>query len=139
MANSDLTRLTAEIVTAYVGSHQLRQEEVPALIAAVHGSLAGIGQAEVAAETQRGEPAVPIKKSVTPDYIICLEDGRRLKMLKRYLRTTHDMTPDQYRAKWGLAADYPMVAPNYAAARSEMAKTIGLGSKGRGRQKKARQ
>ncbi len=138
MANSDLTKLTADIVTAYVGSHQLRQEEVPALIASVHGSLAAIGQSEVAAETARAEPAVPVKKSVTADYIVCLEDGRKLKMLKRYLRTAYNMTPDEYRAKWSLPADYPMVAPNYAAARSEMAKMIGLGSKGRARPKKTR-
>ncbi len=139
MTNSDLKRLTAEIVTSYVGSHQLRSEDVPALIASVHGALAGLGQADVTTETPRAEPAVSIKKSVTPEYIVCLEDGRKLKMLKRYLRTNYDMTPDQYRAKWGLPADYPMVAPAYAEARSTMAKQFGLGRGGRGRPAKSTQ
>lgn len=133
-----MTKLVADVVTSYVGSHQLRPDEIPALIRSVADALAGLGQPAAAVPSSaRPEPAVSVKKSVTPDYIVCLEDGRKLKMLKRYLRTTYNMTPDDYRAKWGLPADYPMVAPNYAAARSEMAKTIGLGTKGRGRPRKA--
>jgi predicted transcriptional regulator len=128
-----MTKLVAEIVTSYVANHQFRADEIPALIRSVADALAGVSQPTAAALPSKAEPAVPVKKSVAPDYIVCLEDGRRLKMLKRYLRTTYNMTPDDYRAKWGLPTDYPMVAPNYAAARSEMAKTIGLGTKGRGR------
>lgn len=133
----NFTSLTAAIVTAYAGTHQLKAEDLPTLIRSVHDTLKGLGNgAAPAPEETRLAPAVPIKRSVTPDYIICLEDGRKLKMMKRYLRTTYNMTPEDYRAKWGLPADYPMVAPNYAAKRSEFARTIGLGTKGRGAGKK---
>ena len=134
---TETTKLTADIVTAYVASHQLAPAEIPALITKVHEALAALsGQPTTAAQPPTLAPAVPVKKSVTPEYIICLEDGRKLKMLKRYLRTTYNMTPDDYRAKWGLPADYPMVAPNYAQMRADMARTIGLGKAGRGRPRK---
>ena len=123
----DILKLATEIVAAYVSNNPIPVSELPAMIKAVHGtlgSLVGGSQGEVQT-TQK--PAVPIKRSVTPDYIVCLEDGKKLKMLKRYLRSNYNMTPEEYRAKWGLPADYPMVAPNYAAKRSEFAKKIGLG------------
>ena len=125
--SDDILRLVTEIVAAYVSNNPLPVAEVPAIIKSVHttlGSLGGASQGEV--QTAQ-KPAVPIKRSVTPDYIICLEDGKKLKMLKRYLRSTYSMTPDEYRKRWGLPADYPMVAPSYAARRSEFAKRIGLG------------
>ncbi|KPF85250.1 transcriptional regulator [alpha proteobacterium AAP38] len=123
----DLLRMTAEIVSAYVGQNTLPTQQLPEVINAVYVTLTGLQgvPAEVPQEPMR--PAVPIKKSVTPEYIVCLEDGKKLKMLKRHLRSTYDMTPEEYRAKWGLPPDYPMVAPNYAAQRSEFAKKIGLG------------
>jgi predicted transcriptional regulator len=125
---NDLLDLTADIVSAYVGNNPLPQSTLPDLIGQVHQSLKALangGKAEPAAELI---PAVPIKKSVTPDYIISLEDGRKFKSMKRYLGLK-GMTPAEYRQKWGLPRDYPMVAPNYAAARSELAKTMGLGRK----------
>ncbi len=123
----DLLRMTAEIVSAYVGQNTLPTQQLPEVINSVYVTLTGLQgvPAEVPQEPMR--PAVPIKKSVTPEYIVCLEDGKKLKMLKRHLRSTYDMTPEEYRAKWGLPPDYPMVAPNYAAQRSEFAKKIGLG------------
>jgi len=129
MPRDEMLKLAVNIVTAYVGNNPLPAGQIPELIHTVYGSLNGLGQtqADVKAETQK--PAVPVRKSVFPDYIICLEDGKKLKMLKRHLRTNYNMTPDEYRAKWGLSADYPMVAPNYAAQRSEFAKKIGLGRK----------
>ena len=123
----DLVTMTGQIVASYVRANQVAIADLPNLIRSVHSSLAGTNQP--VPEPVELRPAVPIKKSVTPDYIVCLEDGKKLKMLKRYLRTTYDMTPEEYRAKWGLPADYPMVAPNYAARRSEFAKQIGLGRK----------
>jgi len=117
--------LVSKIVSAYVSNNSLPSGELPDLIKTIHEALQKPDQA--AASTP--EPAVPIKKSITPDYVICLEDGMKLKMLKRHLRTSFDMTPDEYRQKWGLASDYPMVAPKYAARRSELAKIIGLGRK----------
>jgi predicted transcriptional regulator len=126
-ADIDFLALTAQIVSAHVGHNSLPTEALPSLIKLVHAALANIGAAP--AETLRSEPAVPIKKSVFPDYIVCLEDGEKLKMLKRHLLTAYGMTPDQYRAKWGLPSNYPMVAPNYAEQRSVLAKTIGLGRK----------
>ncbi|WP_279483575.1 MucR family transcriptional regulator [Aureimonas sp. SK2] len=122
---------TAEIVAAYFSNNHVRQEEVPQVIAAVYAAVSGLAQpaAIAAPEPEPLQPAVPIKKSVTPDYIVCLEDGKQFKSLKRHLATHYDMTPDQYRAKWGLPKDYPMVAASYAARRSELAKTIGLGRK----------
>ncbi len=124
-----LTRVT-EIVTAYLSKNTLPPDEVPALIRSVHATLGGIAGAEPVARENR-EPAVSVKKSVKPDYIVCLEDGKKLKMLKRYLRARYNMSPDEYRAKWGLPADYPMTAPNYAAKRSEFAKKFGLGKPGK--------
>ena len=127
LKSDDILRLATEIVAAYVSNNPIPVSEVPAMIKSVHGtlgSLVGVSQNEVQT-AQR--PAIPIKRSITPDYIVCLEDGKKLKMLKRYLRSNFNMTPEEYRAKWGLPADYPMVAPNYAAQRSEFAKKIGLG------------
>ncbi len=117
--------LVSKIVSAYVSQNSVPPGELPHLIRTVHEALLGPGQAA----SSRPEPAVPIKKSVTPDFVICLEDGKKLKMLKRHLRTSYDMSPDEYRQRWGLPADYPMVAPKYAAVRSELAKKIGLGRK----------
>jgi predicted transcriptional regulator len=121
--------LAAEIVAAYVSANSVSAAQLPEVIRSVVDALASLdGQAE-ASKPEALKPSVSIRKSITPDYLICLEDGRKLKMLKRYLRTTHDMSPQEYREKWGLPADYPMVAPNYAARRSEFAKQIGLGRK----------
>ena len=125
--NEQLLELTTEIVSAYVSHNQLPLTEVPAMLRNVHSALSGLTGGTVAEVNTNTKPAVSIKKSVTDDYIICLEDGKRLKMLKRYLRSHYDMTPDQYRTKWGLGSDYPMVAPNYAKQRSDFAKSIGLG------------
>jgi len=123
-----LTGLTAKVVAAYVGQNTLSFDQIPGVIATVYGSFANLGKSpEPVAEIKA--PAVAIKKSVTPDYIVCLEDGKKLKMLKRHLRSTYGMSTDEYRAKWGLPADYPMVAPNYAKSRSEMAVRLGLGRK----------
>ena len=124
---TDFLALTAQIVSAHVGHNSITTEALPALIKSVHAALTNMGSAP--AEAPRAEPAVPIKKSVFPDYIVCLEDGKKLKMLKRHLQTAYGMTPDQYRAKWGLPANYPLVAPNYAEHRSTLAKSIGLGRK----------
>ncbi|WP_029002669.1 MucR family transcriptional regulator [Azorhizobium doebereinerae] len=120
--------LVADIVTAYVGNNTVAVSDLASLIQSVHTTLGKLGTpAEEPVEELK--PAVAIKKSVTPDFIICLEDGRKFKSLKRHLRTAYNMTPDAYREKWGLPRDYPMVAPNYAAARSELARTMGLGRK----------
>ncbi|MCC6919738.1 MAG: MucR family transcriptional regulator [Alphaproteobacteria bacterium] len=139
---SDLLEYATGIVAAYVGRNQIPQTDLPALIKSVFDALSGVSVPVTETPVATAlKPFVPVKKSVTDDYIICLEDGAKLKMLKRYLRTHYDMSPEDYRAKWGLASDYPMVAPNYAQARSEMAKRIGLGRisppAGRGRKKKA--
>jgi len=125
--------LTADIVAAYVGRHEVAPNDIPALIHQVHAALVRVGgeALEVAAEAPK--PAVSPKRSVTPEYIVCLEDGKKFKSLKRHLRTQYKMTPEQYREKWGLPPDYPMVAPNYAAARSHLAKQMGLGQQRRGR------
>ena len=119
--------LTAQIVSAHASNNELELGALPVVIRAVYDTLSRIGDAS-AAPVERAAPAVPIRKSVFPDYIICLEDGKRLKMLKRHLATSYNLTPDQYREKWGLDASYPMVAPNYAERRSELAKQIGLGT-----------
>ena len=126
---AELTALTAEIVGAYVGHHSVATTDLPDLIAAVGKGLAELGQAPAEPEPEKPVPAVPIRKSVTPDHLICLEDGKKLKMLKRHLKTRYDMTPDEYRKRWGLKEDYPMVAPAYAETRSALAKKIGLGRK----------
>ncbi|MFD2264093.1 MucR family transcriptional regulator [Lacibacterium aquatile] len=128
---SDLSAMTTQIVAAYLSKNSLPLSELPSLIQQVHSALTGVGTAPVAVAVERPEPAVPVKKSVTPDYIVCLEDGKKLKMLKRHLKTAFNMTPEQYRERWGLPADYPMVAPNYADQRSKLAKQIGLGTKPR--------
>ncbi len=129
-SRDELLRMTTQVVSAYVGNNAVNENQIPDVIQSVYGSLEGLTNGGDSAPTSQ-KPAVPIKKSVTPDHIICLEDGKKLKMLKRYLRTTHGMTPDEYRAKWGLQADYPMVAPNYAKQRSAFAKQIGLGKRKR--------
>lgn len=122
-----LLRMTADIVSAYVSKNVLAAQQIPDVINTVYSSLNGLNTQPREAPTEPLKPAVSIRKSVTPEYIICLEDGKKLKMLKRHLRSTYNMSPDEYRARWGLPADYPMVAPNYAAQRSEFAKRIGLG------------
>lgn len=127
-----LLRLTADIVAAYVSKNVTAPPQIPDLINTVFTSLIGLNSAPAEPQAEPLKPAVPVRKSVTPEYIICLEDGKKLKMLKRHLRSTYNMSPDEYRARWGLPADYPMVAPNYAAQRSEFAKRIGLG-RGAGR------
>ena len=119
--------LTSEIVCAFVSNNALPLTDLPALIKSVYGALVATSAAPAAVE--RLVPAISIKRSVTPDFIVCLEDGKKLKTLKRHLNSTYGMTPDEYRAKWGLPSDYPMVAPNYAAQRSSLAKSIGLGRK----------
>jgi predicted transcriptional regulator len=119
--------LAADIVSAYVSNNSLPTSELPALLNAVHTALAATAKGQIQEPTPALVPAVPIKKSITPDHIVCLDDGKKFKSLKRHLRTTYDLTPEQYRAKWDLPRDYPMVAPNYAKARSELAKTMGLG------------
>lgn len=125
--------LAAEIVSAFVANNSVPTAELPALIGNVHDTLnrIGNGSTQKVVEEAKQAPAVPVKKSVQPDFIICLDDGKKFKSLKRHLRTVYNLTPDQYRAKWGLPADYPMVAPNYAAARSQLAKQMGLGARRR--------
>ncbi|MES0196977.1 MucR family transcriptional regulator [Mesorhizobium sp. M0011] len=124
-----LIELTVDVVSAYVSNNPVPVSDLPALIGQVHAALKGTAGSVSAEEPEALRPAVPVKKSVTPDYIICLEDGKKFKSLKRHLSTDFGLTTDEYRAKWGLSADYPMVAPNYAATRSAMAKTMGLGRK----------
>ena len=128
-SDTDMLKLTATIVATHVGKYQVAPDALPTLIQSVYGSLATAGAAEPTPAPL--VPAVPIRKSVFPDHIICLEDGRKLKMLKRHLQGSYGMTPDQYRQKWGLPADYPMVAPDYAIHRSNLAKQIGLGRRPR--------
>ena len=128
---SNLVSLASDIVSAFVANNSLARTELASLIASVHGALSGLGR-PAAPDPERSAPPVPIKKSVTPDYLISLEDGKQYKSLKRHLRV-RGLTPEQYREKWGLAADYPMVAPNYAKARSDLAKEMGLGQQRRKR------
>lgn len=128
---TEVIGMTAEIVSAYVGNNTVSAADLPGLIQSVHKALTGIsGEPEVVEATPR-EPAVPVRRSITPDYLVCLEDGRKFKSLKRHLRTKYNMSPEEYRTKWGLPKDYPMVAPNYAKARSDLAKQMGLGQGGR--------
>ena len=124
---------TASIVAAYVSHNAIAADQLPSLIARVHAALSNVsgGQVALAGAGEAPRPAVPVKRSVTPDYIICLEDGKRFKSLKRHLRTQYKMSPEQYRERWGLGADYPMVAPNYAKTRSQLAKKMGLGQQRR--------
>ena len=128
---AEILALTAEIVSAHVGANAIGPEALPDLIRDVYRAMSNLGAA-APAPTERPQPAVPIKKSVFPDYIVCLEDGKKLKMLKRHLMSAYNMTPDQYRDRWQLGPDYPMVAPNYAQHRSTLAKKIGLGTTARG-------
>ena len=123
-----LITLTADIVSAHVSNNSVAVSDLPLLISNVHNALSGLGDRKEE-PAPRPEPKVSIRSSIKPDYIVCLEDGKKLKMLKRYLKTNYDMTPDEYRARWGLPVDYPMVAPNYAEKRRELAKQIGLGRK----------
>ena len=134
IGQNDLLALTSDIVSSHVANNSVAVNDVPALIQNVYATLAGLASGARPAEA-RPEPAVPIRSSVKPDYIVCLEDGKKLKMLKRHLMVSFGMTPDQYRAKWGLPADYPMVAPNYAEARRVLAKQIGLGTSKTSRRK----
>ncbi len=131
---TELLEITTKIVAAHVANNAITATDIPGLIATVHETLATLGTEKAAAKP---EPAVSIKQSVKPEYIVCLDDGKKLKMLKRHLRTAYNMSPDEYRKKWGLPSDYPMVAPKYAAVRSELAKKIGLGRKA-GRRAKAK-
>ncbi len=133
---TELVDMTAEIVSAYVGNNIVGAADLPNLIQDVYTALQGATRAEPEEPAEPLKPAVNPKRSVFPDYIICLEDGKRFKSLKRHLRTHYDLSPDEYRMKWGLSKDYPMVAPNYAEARSKLAKEMGLGQKGRARKKK---
>jgi predicted transcriptional regulator len=137
--NETLITLTSDIVAAHVSNNSVSADELSTLITSVYGALSGLGAPAPTAEAPP-EPAVSVRSSVKPDYIVCLEDGKKLKMLKRHLMTHYNLTPEQYRARWGLPADYPMVAPNYAEKRRELAKKIGLGRKPgarRGRKPKA--
>jgi predicted transcriptional regulator len=128
---ADVIEMTADIVSAYVGANTVSAADLPSLIQSVHRALAGMSGESQVAEAAPQEPAVSLKRSITPEFLICLEDGRKFKSLKRHLRTKYNMSPEDYRAKWGLAKDYPMVAPNYAKARSDLAKQMGLGQGGR--------
>lgn len=127
--DSDLVELSTEIVSAYVSHNAVSPGDLPRLIAEVHGALRGLRDDDVPAQVEELKPAVPVRKSITADYIICLEDGKKFKSLKRHLRTHYNLSPEEYREKWGLPADYPMVAPSYSATRSKLAKDNGLGRK----------
>ena len=131
--NANLLSQTVEIVSSYVSNNTLPVSDLPRLIEHTYAALEAQGSGAEFADPERPKPAVPIKKSVQPDYIVCLEDGKQLKMLKRHLKTAYNMTPDEYRERWSLPSDYPMVAPNYARRRSQLAKQIGLGTGGRPR------
>ncbi|MFM9846545.1 MAG: MucR family transcriptional regulator [Hyphomicrobiaceae bacterium] len=126
---SELVELTAGIVSAYVGKNNVTVADLPSLIQEVHDALSRVATQGGVPDREESKPAVAVKKSVTPDYIVCLEDGKKFKSLKRHLRTHYKLSPDEYRAKWNLPHDYPMVAPNYAAARSQLAKKMGLGTR----------
>lgn len=135
---SAIIEMTTDIVSAYVGNNTVAANDIPGLIQNVHKALSDVAAGTATVEVAPKEPAVSVRKSITPDYLICLEDGRKFKSLKRHLRTKYNMSPEEYRAKWGLAKDYPMVAPNYAKARSDLAKQMGLGQGGRQAAKKKR-
>lgn len=132
---NEILELTTEIVSAHVSHNSVAANDLPQVIQEVYKTLSSLGSGQTVQE--KPSPAVPVKKSVFPDYLICLEDGKKLKMLKRHLKTSYDMSPDEYRERWGLPADYPMVAPNYAKHRSTLAKKIGLGTKPRKGRKKS--
>ena len=131
--NGNFVGLTANIVSAYVSNNTVAQGDIPALINQVHSALLRVSNGEAQSPSEPLKPAVPVKRSINPDFIVCLEDGKKFKSLKRHLRTQYGMTPEQYREKWALPPDYPMVAPNYAAARSQLAKQMGLGQQRRRR------
>ncbi len=135
-SQADFLHLSSEIVAAFVSQNALAASDLPDLIRAVHHALNTLGEPQTAPVAERGRPAVPISRSVQQDYLVCLEDGKQLKMLKRYLRSRYGLSPDDYRRRWGLPPDYPMVAPGYAAKRSDFAKQIGLGKGVRSRPKK---
>ena len=134
-ASGNFIDLTAQIVSAYVSNNSVAASDIPGLIAQVHSALARVSDSASDSPNEPLKPAVSVKKSITPEYIVCLEDGKKFKSLKRHLRTQYNMTPEQYRDKWNLSPDYPMVAPNYAAARSQLAKQMGLGQQRRRRSK----
>ena len=134
-AGKNFIDLTANIVSAYLSNNPTPAAEIPGLISQIHAALVRVSSGRTEAPLEPAKPAVSIKKSISPDYIVCLEDGKRFKSLKRHLRTQYNMTPEQYRDKWGLPPDYPMVAPNYAVARSQLAKEMGLGQQRRRRSK----
>jgi predicted transcriptional regulator len=131
--SSHFIELTADIVSAYVSNNPVPAGDIPALINQVHSALMQVSTGRSDSPSEPLKPAIPVKRSINPDYIVCLEDGKKFKSLKRHLRTQYNMTPEQYREKWSLAPDYPMVAPNYAAARSQLAKQMGLGQQRRRR------
>jgi predicted transcriptional regulator len=133
MSGGTFIKLTAEIVSAYVSNNSVPSVDLPALIGQVHSALSRVSNGQSETSLEPPKPAVAVKKSITPDHIVCLEDGTKFKSLKRHLRTQYGMTPEQYREKWALPPDYPMVAPNYAAARSHLAKQMGLGQQRRRR------
>jgi len=135
---SEIIEMTADIVSAYVGNNSVAAADLAALIQSVHGALSGVTNPPEVVEAAPKEPAVPIKRSIQPDHLVCLEDGRKFKSLKRHLRTKYGLSPEDYRAKWGLPKDYPMVAPSYAKARSDLAKQMGLGQGGRQAARKRR-
>ncbi|CAN7624791.1 MucR family transcriptional regulator [Phenylobacterium sp. LjRoot225] len=128
---SEFIELTADIVSAYVGKNSVSAADLPGLIKSIHDAISGVSSGQTEAPVVAQAPAVSVRKSINPDFLICLEDGRRFKSLKRHLRTKYNMSPEDYRAKWGLPKDYPMVSPNYAASRSALAKSMGLGQGGR--------
>jgi predicted transcriptional regulator len=128
---ADIIEMTAEIVASYVENNTVSAADLPGLIQSVHRAITSVSGGAEAVEVAPKEPAVPVRRSITPDHLVCLEDGRKFKSLKRHLRTKYNMSPEDYRTKWGLAKDYPMVAPNYAKARSDLAKQMGLGQGGR--------
>jgi predicted transcriptional regulator len=133
MASDSFIELTADIVSAYVSNNTVAAAEIPALINQVHGALLRVSTGQSEAPSEPLKPAVPVKRSISAEHLVCLEDGKKFKSLKRHLRTQYNMTPEQYREKWGVPPDYPMVAPNYAAARSQLAKEMGLGQQRRRR------
>ncbi|WP_269713987.1 MucR family transcriptional regulator [Caulobacter sp. NIBR2454] len=135
---AEIIEMTADIVSAYVGNNSVSASDLPALIQSIHRAIAEIATGAEPVEVAPKEPAVPLKRSITPDHLVCLEDGRKFKSLKRHLRTKYNMSPEEYRAKWNLPKDYPMVAPNYAKARSDLAKQMGLGQGGRKPARKGR-
>lgn len=131
LSSDEIMRMTSEIVASFVSNNPVPTDTLPEVIRSVHRTVSGLAESKEAKTEARPKPAVPVNKSVTDDYIICLEDGKKLKMLKRYLRSRYNLSPDEYRRRWGLPADYPMVAPSYTARRSQFAKEIGLGRNGR--------